>query len=378
MISYWEKESYFNYDFIVIGGGITGLSTASELKKLNPKSSVLLLERGVFPSGASTKNAGFACFGSPSEILSDIKLYGIDRTIELVNQRWLGLQKLRQKLGDEAIGFEETGGFELLFDKQIHVLDNIEYLNTLLKPIFGTDIYSVQNELIEDFGFNENQTKAIVKTKFEGLIDTGKMMRALTRYTQELGVEILTGAEVKSINEGENPSIELWLPLMNESVILKASKIALCSNGFASQLAPELKVEPGRGQVIVTKPIQGLKFKGTFHFDEGFFYFRNLGENRILLGGGRNLLKKEEATFDFNENSRITMVLESFLKSLILPDSQSYEIEMKWTGIMGFGEDKNPIVKEIRKNVFAGVKLSGMGIALGSLIGEDLANIISK
>ena len=40
---------------------------------MKPKSKVLILERGIFPNGASTKNAGFATFGSLSEIISDNK-----------------------------------------------------------------------------------------------------------------------------------------------------------------------------------------------------------------------------------------------------------------------------------------------------------------
>ena len=67
-ISFWEKESFTCNDVIVIGGGIIGLSVAISLLESNSKLSVLLLERGVFPSGASTKNAGFACFGSPTAV----------------------------------------------------------------------------------------------------------------------------------------------------------------------------------------------------------------------------------------------------------------------------------------------------------------------
>jgi glycine/D-amino acid oxidase-like deaminating enzyme len=63
MLSLWEKQSFLEYDVIVVGAGITGLSTAVSIKEKNPKISVLVVERGILPTGASTKNAGFACFG---------------------------------------------------------------------------------------------------------------------------------------------------------------------------------------------------------------------------------------------------------------------------------------------------------------------------
>ena len=75
--SYWERTQFMNeIDFIVIGAGIVGYSTALRLKKLHPNSRVVILERGNLPSGASSKNAGFACFGSASEIYDDIQEFG--------------------------------------------------------------------------------------------------------------------------------------------------------------------------------------------------------------------------------------------------------------------------------------------------------------
>ena len=62
-LSYWEKESFFsNYDAIVIGSGIVGLNAAIHLKKTAPSLKIVILEKGFLPTGASTKNAGFACF----------------------------------------------------------------------------------------------------------------------------------------------------------------------------------------------------------------------------------------------------------------------------------------------------------------------------
>ena len=86
-LSFWERDSFLHYDFIVVGGGIIGLSTAISLRTSAPNASILLLERGIFPSGASTKNAGFACFGSLTEILSDCQRIGEDATLDIIEKR---------------------------------------------------------------------------------------------------------------------------------------------------------------------------------------------------------------------------------------------------------------------------------------------------
>ncbi|MBQ0741417.1 FAD-binding oxidoreductase, partial [Aquimarina celericrescens] len=73
-LSYWEQHTWFdNVDFCIVGSGIVGLSCALQLRKKHPKAKILILEKGILPQGASTKNAGFACFGSASELLSDMK-----------------------------------------------------------------------------------------------------------------------------------------------------------------------------------------------------------------------------------------------------------------------------------------------------------------
>ena len=149
-------------------------------------------------------------------------------------------------------------------------------------------------------------------------------------------------------------------------------KLFIATNGFASQLLNE-SVKPARAQVLITKPIKNLHIKGTFHLDEGYYYFRNI-DDRILLGGGRNLDIKGEETTKFGETNLIQNQLEKILHENILPNT-NFEIERRWSGIMGVGEQKKPIIKQIAENVFCGVRLGGMGIAIGSFVGSTLAEL---
>jgi gamma-glutamylputrescine oxidase len=66
-LSYWEYDRYFKRnDVVIVGAGIVGLNAAIHLKKVAKHLNVLIVERGFLPYGASTRNAGFACFGSVS------------------------------------------------------------------------------------------------------------------------------------------------------------------------------------------------------------------------------------------------------------------------------------------------------------------------
>jgi glycine/D-amino acid oxidase-like deaminating enzyme len=116
-----------------------------------------------------------------------------------------------------------------------------------------------------------------------------------------------------------------------------------------------------------------LKVNGTFHFDEGYYYLRNVGE-RILFGGARNLDIKGETTTGFGTTDTIQNNLLKHLQETILPNTP-FEIEHTWSGIMGVGDDKKPIIKTVTKNIYCSVRMGGMGVAIGSLAGIKVANL---
>jgi glycine/D-amino acid oxidase-like deaminating enzyme len=369
MHSYWENNSWFkDIDIAIIGSGITGLSTAIHLKKKEPKLKIVVLEKGMLPSGASTKNAGFACFGSIGELIDDLETNSEEEVFKLVEKRKKGLDGLIELIGEKRLDFKRLGGFELFSTNELfsEAKNSIDRLNQLLGPIFSNErIFEVSDN---SFGFE--QTTGIIKNHFEGQIDTGKMMQSYISLARELGIELLNGVEIKSLVD-EVGKVYLHL---NSTTSIEAKKVVVCSNGFASQLLPEEDVLPARAQVLITKPIKNLEIKGTFHVDRGYYYFRNI-HNRILLGGGRNLDVVGETTTQLVTTSLIQDSLETMLTEVILPNTP-YEIDQTWSGVMGVGKGKGPIVKQLSQNVFCGVRLGGMGVALGTQVGKDCADLL--
>ena len=373
-LSYWEKQNFFAADVIIIGSGIVGLNAALTIKLDQPKTNVLVLERGFLPAGASTKNAGFACFGSISELIEQEKTSGTDGLHQLISKRWNGLLKLRRLLGDSTICYENYGGYELFKPSEDDLAQQcvlkLSHFNALIADIVGEkDVYSIANQEINSFGFNGIAT--LLKNKLEAQIDPGLMMKALLAKVSALGVSVLNSCEVKKINE-EGGSILLE----TEQGRFSCKKVVLTTNAFVNELLPSINVVPGRGQVIITKPIPNLKLKGTFHYDKGFYYFRNVG-NRVLLGGGRNLDFKAEETTAFGETEKVQSALSNLLKGVILPNTD-FEIDQKWSGIMAFGKQLHPIIEEVRPNVFCAVRCNGMGIAIGSYTGQEVGEMVLK
>jgi glycine/D-amino acid oxidase-like deaminating enzyme len=372
MISFWEKRSFLNYDVIIIGSGILGLSTACEIKEQFPDKEILILERGIFPTGASTKNAGFLCFGSLTEILADISAKGEASAIDLVNKRWEGINILKQRLAENKIGYLNFGGYELIDSKHSHSIDKVEYVNSLLERFFNERVFEIKNDFIEQFGFNKDHIRSLVYSHYEAQIDTGELMKTLLKYTEFLGVQIINGAEVKDVSKGK---VTVFHNYLREEVNFHADQIIICANAFTGKLFPGMNVTPGRGVVLITKPVNGLKFKGIFHYDEGYYYFRNFGK-RVILGGGRNLDFKSEETSEFGLNENIVNDLKLKLSEMILPGVE-YEIEDTWSGIMGFTGNKLPVIQRYDDNCLAAISCNGMGIALSSYVAKEIVNSLN-
>ena len=366
-LSYWEQQSFFGpADVAIIGAGLVGLTAALYLKQLRPAWRVVVLERGPLPSGASTKNAGFACFGSISELLEQEKRGDLQA---VVAARWAGLARLRALLGDATLDYQPVGGYELFRHEDAELAaecrDKVDYFNALLAPVVG------QARTFTDASGEAGRfggVGTLLKNEHEGCLDTGRMMRALLARAWAADVPVLTNCAVEAIESGATGQL---LRLANGATVA-AGQVLLATNAFATELLPELALVPGRGQVLVTEPLPDVQLPGTFHYDHGYAYFRQLADHRILLGGGRNLDFAAEATTVPGLTAPVQVYLETLLREVIVPGRQP-RIDYRWSGVMGFGPALAPIIDWARPGVLAAVRCNGMGVALGAGTGWQAA-----
>jgi glycine/D-amino acid oxidase-like deaminating enzyme len=399
-ISVWEQSTYFApKDLVIVGCGFVGLWTAYEAIHQNPKLNITILERGTIPSGASTRNAGFSCFGSVSELISDVQLMGEAAMLETVKMRYDGLQRIQEVFKAKEIEYNQWGGYELFEGKktikntkankgvssdesELYDISKLEsditYLNKILAPALKTPkkngkylpIYTNASKDIQKLGFQG--IEALAFNQLEGQLNSAKLVLALQKAVQAKGVQILFSTEVKKF-KSHKKGVTITT---NLEAVLETKQFLVCTNGFAKQLIPNLDVVPARGQVFVTEPIKNLKFKGCFHFDEGYYYFRNLG-NRLLLGGARNADFKNEKTYSLETSATIQKVLEDFMMQRILPKgSKKPKIELRWSGTMGIGSIKKPIIEQVQPNVYCAVRMSGMGVAIAPIVAKKALKLM--
>ena len=145
----------------------------------------------------------------------------------------------------------------------------------------------------------------------------------------------------------------------------------LAVTGYTGAHYQEQAFRAGASELL-TKPLERNIPDACFHVEQGYIYFRRKGD-RLLIGGARNRDLETEQTAELGPNTGLIDFLRSFAVKLT---GSPVEIEEKWSGIIGVGPEKGPIVKRLDQQKVLAVRLSGMGVALGSAIGREAARLI--
>jgi len=197
------------------------------------------------------------------------------------------------------------------------------------------------------------------------------MWHALCDKVRACGVQVMMYTPVLA----HEKSGTTYTVMLDDNVRLRCRRLIFCANAFMQQLLPSLSVVPARGQVLISKPISGLPFKGIYHFDRGYYYFREI-DGRVLFGGGRQLDKAGETTMQQGLNEQILEDLKLKLQEMILP-GVPVAVDTCWSGIMGFSNTKLPICQDLGDNCFVLAGFGGMGVALAPYMAKELVGMIS-
>lgn len=360
MYSYWEKKYWdSDCDVAIIGSGLVGLYTANFLKDNFPAMEIKLLDRAEPPLGASTKNAGFACFGTAGEICSDLKKQSEAEVLTMLEMRWSGLQTMLKYTTSDKIDFVRKGGSEIFRSESEYeeVEDNLGFINGLIaeatgiKEVIKPRSNTTFNHLASKYLYNEQ----------EGQLNPVLLVRDLRKKAHSNGVQIQAYKELHNYQKAGSK----WHLNFSDNSELKCDHLVLATNAFTKDLFSELDIIPYRNQVIVSKEFATVPITGCYHLDEGYIYFRDI-DNRILIGGGRHFDLETEQTHEFSKNdSIIDKLIDTARNDLGI---SRFELDHSWSGIIATGSSKRPIVKRISEGAIVAARSGGMGVAISSQI----------
>lgn len=350
--SYWDYDALLpdKVDFCIIGAGFTGIGMAMGLWEKHPHASILLLEQLPIGSAASTRNAGFLCFGSPTEILDTVDDTTYDEAFELIEQRWKGSLFLKKICKNLNVPISTHGAYEI-FRQMSDLSSTSSQLQNLNKSLSAIHPQLQWHERCAPWAA---PGKALY-CPAESRIHPGKLWYALVKHLRKLDIETLHNFTLNEYRSSGN-SIELTI---NNDRQIHTDVLLLTTNAF---LKGQNDIQAARNIVLLYEQEHNIDLKSNIHYDKGYVYMCGVN-SYFLIGGGRNIDMKNEATEKFGDNPAIRKYLQDCLDELVdLPVKRKPIYQ--WSGIITSGKNGAPIWKRIDKNVYYAGRYGGMGVAL--------------
>ncbi|MEM7573735.1 MAG: FAD-dependent oxidoreductase [Bacteroidota bacterium] len=375
-ISFWEAETFIGRpDVVIVGAGFTGLRAALALKEQAADKSVLVVDRHPFGLGASTRNAGFACFGSPTELLADLAVSPAETVWDTVAKRYAGVRRLAQEAASLPQLFQWDGGYEVFDNREKYeaVVAQLPALNAELSRCCGPDAIWQETKAPASL----RPGISVLYNAAEGKLQPAALLADLQARCRAAGVQLAYGCTVDSFS-GRAGNMQLHTQPLGT---INCDQILLATNAFSNELGLELDVVPCRNLVVLTQVVPDLQLPGTYHHHEGYVYFRTVDRPegpRLLMGGARHLARAAEQTAEFGIGEDLRKSLKKYLQDFIQLPEDSLKMEYSWSGIIAQGREKSPIVRRLHEGLVVAVRLSGMGVALSAEVGEQAAKLLCE
>ena len=341
-----EQRSLEIVDVAIIGAGITGCSCALALARAGLR--VRVHDSRGIAKGASGRNGGFALRGAAARYDVARETYGADRAAELWRRTEVALDRLEAIAGD---AFHRSGSLRLAADNEERDEIRAEY-EALREDGFAADWHDVLPQLRPDF-------RGAIFHPSDGSLQPARFVGTLAALAADDGVAFEEHRRIASLDE------------------LNAEQIVIATDGSGRGLLPELDdaLWPARGQVIATEPLGERLFDCPHYARQGFDYWQQLPDNRIVLGGFRDFSILTEMTDEETTTAPIQEALDAFLVELL---GEMPRVTHRWAGIFGLTQDLLPLVGPVpnRQRAWVAAGYSGHGNVLGFMCGELAAAAI--
>ncbi|HEY3550390.1 MAG TPA: FAD-dependent oxidoreductase [Gaiellaceae bacterium] len=356
-VPYWLQESSTarpettfegRADVAIVGAGVTGCAAARRLAEAGVR--VRVHDARGIAEGASGRNGGFALGGGAARYDVARETYGADRAASYWGWTREALDRLADLAGD---ALTRPGSYRLAGDEEEREGIRLEY-EALREDGF-------EAEWLDDVpGGAAGRFHGAILHPHDGSIQPARFVRGLASLAAAAGAEIREHDRVEDVDA------------------LDADRVLLATDGYGHGLVPELAdlIWPTRGQVIASEPLDRVLYDRPHYARQGFDYWQQLPDGRILLGGFRDTSILDELTDVEETTEAIQTSLEAFLHELA---GAPVQVTHRWAGIFGLTQDMLPLVGPVPGHdgrVWVAGGYSGHGNVLGFACGELVADAI--
>ena len=335
-------------DVAIVGAGVTGCSAALRLAEAG-RTVRVHDARGV-AEGASGRNGGFALPGGATRYDVARDTYGRESALAL--WRWTE-DEVGVLAGLAGDTLRPVGSYRLAADETERDEIRTEY------EALREDGFAV--EWLDDLpvGPLAGRFRGVIVHPSGGSIQPARFARGLAARAAEAGAEFREHEPVADVDA------------------LDADAVVVATDGYGHGLVPELAdaIWPTRGQVIVSEPLDRVLYDRPHYARQGFDYWQQLPDGRVLLGGFRDVSILDELTDEEVTTPAIQASLERFMAELV---GGPPRISHRWAGIFGLTQDLLPLVGRVpgRDGLWVAGGYSGHGNVLGFACGRLVAGAL--
>jgi len=379
-----------SFDVVIIGGGIAGLSAAYWLAKEDSELRIALVEKYRLGDGATGRNAGFITCGSVEHFNRLCESFGKEKALEIWKFSEENLRLLKEEIIEskfvskdqkdqkEKLLFEEKGSFSLASTKE--ELTELKKSAALMKEL------GIAVEVLNEDGVKKRLGAEGFCGGIKYMGDASIHPLALINEIKERlndRVEFFENHEVFDIeSHGEQKRV------MTRGARFNCNMVVMATNGYSPLLHEFFKdkIFPTRGQILATEAVPRF-MEGPCYANFVLDYFRQLPSGEMVIGGFRQLQKDVEVGYSDETTDVIQKALEDFLAKHI-PKLKDVKISHRWSGIMGFSADGQPLVGALPTDnqiyFLGGFTAHGLGLAFhcgkvlaDSVFGRPIPDFIS-
>jgi sarcosine oxidase subunit beta len=347
-------------DFIVIGGGVMGASTAYHLAARGQKDILLLEKEAFFGQGATGRCAGGVRYQFATEVNIRLSLESLPM-----------LERFEEELG-QRIDYRQCGYLMVLTrEDELGVFEaNLALQNSLGVATEWLSGDEIRRRLpvmrLQDVLGGTFNPK-------DGLVDPNGVVMGYVQAARRLGVKAETGVEVTGIRveAGQVAGVETSAGFVETRVVINAAGPWA---GLIGQLAGvDIPIVPLRRQMLTTTPLPDLPpdFPFVIDFAQSLYFHR---EGQGVLTGMSN--PDEIPGFDQSVDPDWELVhLEA--ATARLPMLEGAGLASHWAGLYEVTPDAHPIFGETPVSGFylcAG--FSGHGFMHGPVTGKIMSEIL--
>jgi sarcosine oxidase len=325
-----------NTDVLVVGGGISGASTAYHLSRAGLR--VVLAERNRLARGVTSQAVGLL---SPplrqpyQQVVHDLGGAAALALWEFSLRSVEGLSDLLAARGEAGgVELDRSGGHLLAEPHTDHVVaGSFEAMHRAGLPVRWLSADDVRQRT-GGRGF----TGGYVVDK-GGALDPALATRAIARAAQAAGAEIIEGVHVREVEpcQGGFRATTSAGEILATAVVYSAH---LDGTGLLGELGAELV--PVTAQAFLTAPLP-IRFRGGFATDWKANVWRQRPDGRLVVSGWRH----HALSRAYGQIASVDRLLQNDLRAWFesaFPALAPLPIEGEWSGVWGWTPDFLPLV----------------------------------